>query len=128
MSGGGLIFLLLMFVVLYLVMIRPQRARMQKQQQLLRSVDVGDEVLTVGGLYGIVQELDEDDDDLVVEVAEGVNVRIARRSVAQVHKPEDEVEEVDGEVVDEADGDAAPRSPEDTSLAAAEKRVFGGGS
>ncbi|MFN0153094.1 MAG: preprotein translocase subunit YajC [Gaiella sp.] len=128
MSGGGLIFLLLMFVVLYLVMIRPQRARMQKQQQLLRSVDVGDEVLTVGGLYGIVQELDEDDDDLVVEVAEGVNVRIARRSVAQVHKPEDEVEEVDAEVVDEGDGDAEPRSPEDTSLAAAEKRVFGGGS
>ncbi len=129
MNGGGLIFLLLMFVVLYLVMIRPQRARQQRQQQLLRTVEPGDEVLTVGGLYGIVQEIDEDD-DLVVEISEGVSVRLARRAIATVHKLEADTDEeaVDGEVVDEDETPVAKDMPEDATLAAAQKRVFGGDS
>ena len=61
---------------------------------MLESVVVGDEILTVGGLYGIVQEIDEDD-DLVVEIAEGIHVRIARRAVASVVKPDDEDDELD---------------------------------
>jgi preprotein translocase subunit YajC len=91
-----------MFVLLWVLLIRPQRQRQQKHQSLLSSVEPGDEILTVGGLYGIVQEID-DEDDLVVEVAEGIHVRIARRALAAVVKPEeaDEDDETDGEVLDE---------------------------
>ena len=46
-------------------------------------------MLTVGGIYGIVHEIDEED-DLIVEIAEGIRVRVARRAVAGVVKPEDE--------------------------------------
>ena len=83
-----LILLAAMFVLLWVLLIRPQRQRQQKHQSC-SSVEPGDEILTVGGLYGIVQEID-DEDDLVVEIAEGIHVRIARRALAAVVKPEDE--------------------------------------
>jgi preprotein translocase subunit YajC len=101
-----------MFALLWVLLIRPQRRRQQAQQQLLTSVEPGDEVLTVGGLYGIVHEIDEDN-DLIVEIAEGIRVRIARRSVAGVVKPEDEADEDD--VVDgEAEEDQDEADPVDT--------------
>ena len=101
---ASLILLLAMFVLLWVLLIRPQRQRQQKQQHLLSSVEPGDEVLTVGGLYGIVRDIDEED-DLIVEIAEGIQVRIARRAVGGVVKPEDEDDELDelDEDVDEAD-------------------------
>ena len=104
-----LILLLAMLVLLWALLIRPQRSRQRQQQELLQSVEPGDEILTVGGLYGIVQEIDEED-DLVVEVADAVHVRIARRAVAGVVKPEEEHDEDDdaseGEELDP--GDDAP--------------------
>ena len=90
-----LILLAAMFVLLWALLIRPQRQRQQKHQQLLGSIEPGDEILTVGGLYGIVHEID-DEDDLVAEIADGIHVRIARRAVAGVVKPEAEDDEVDG--------------------------------
>jgi preprotein translocase subunit YajC len=96
---ASLILLLAMFVLLWVLLIRPQRQRQMKQQQLLSSVEPGDEILTVGGLYGIVRDIDEED-DLIVEIAEGIQVRVARRAVGGVVKPEDEDE---GE--DQGDGD-----------------------
>jgi preprotein translocase subunit YajC len=87
---------------MWVLLIRPQRKRQADQQKLLSSVEPGDEVLTVGGLYGIVHELDEEE-DLIVEIAEGIRVRIARRAVAAIVKPEDEDDVVDGEAIDEED-------------------------
>ena len=97
-----LILLLAMLVLLWALLIRPQRSRQRQQQNLLSSVEPGDEILTVGGLYGIVQEID-DEDDLVVEVADGIHVRIARRAVAGVVKPEE-----DGEEGEEGEEDEEP--------------------
>src|SRR5262245_45983486 len=94
-----------MLVLLWVLLIRPQRSRQRQQQDLLSNVEPGDEIITVGGLYGIVQEIDEED-DLVVEVADAVHVRIARRAVAGVVKPEDD---------DDEDGNASEddQEPED---------------
>ena len=94
-----LILLLAMLVLLWALLIRPQRNRQRQQQQLLSSVEPGDEILTVGGLYGIVQEIDEED-DLIVEIADGVHVRVARRAVGGVVKPDGEEEDV-GELEDD---------------------------
>ena len=106
-----LILLVAMLVLLWALLIRPQRARQRQQQELLSTVEPGDEILTVGGLYGIVQEIDEED-DLVVEVADAVHVRIARRAVAGVVKPESDEEGADG------GDDGAADEPEDVSDAA----------
>ena len=98
-----LILLAAMFVLLWAFLIRPQRRKQQEQQQLLASVEPGDEILTVGGIYGIVTEID-DEDDLIVEIAEGIQVRISRRAVGGVVKPEEDVEDEEHEEdVDEAD-------------------------
>jgi len=97
-----LILLLAMLVLLWALLIRPQRSRQRQQHELLSNVEPGDEILTVGGLYGIVQEIDEED-DLIVEVADAVHVRIARRAVAGVVKPEEETDEAE-----DADEDAKP--------------------
>jgi preprotein translocase subunit YajC len=99
-NGGSLILLLAMFVLLWVLLIRPQRQRQHKQQQLLQSVEPGDEVLTVGGLYGIVRDIDEED-DLIVEIAEGIQVRIARRAVGGVVKPEEADDEEDDVLEDD---------------------------
>ena len=106
-----LILLAAMFVLLWVLLIRPQRRRQQEQQKLLSSAEPGDEVLTVGGIYGIVQDVDEED-DLIVEIAEGIQVRVARRAVAGVVKPDEEeegLEEVEegepGEIEGAADAD-----------------------
>ena len=104
---SSLIIIIALFAVLWFVMIRPQRAKQQKQRELLNSVAPGDEILTVGGLYGIVQEIEADEDgdegdDLVVEIAEGIHVRVARRAVATVVKPEsDDEEDEEGEEDDD---------------------------
>jgi preprotein translocase subunit YajC len=104
-----LILLVAMFALLWLLLIRPQRQRQQNQKRLLDSVEPGDEVLTVGGLYGIVQEID-DEDDLIVEIADGIHVRIARRAIGGVVKPEEEGDEP--EETDVSDEDSVNNSEE----------------
>lgn len=126
---GQLIILAAMFALLWVLLIRPQRQRQQKQQSLLSSIEPGDEVLTVGGLYGIVQEIDEDD-DLIVEIAEGISVRIARRAVGGVVKPEDEEEEEEeeGELEDgSAAEEAVDAEIDEGAVAAGEDSVSDGG-
>lgn len=107
----SLILLVAMFALLWVLLIRPQRSKQQKQRALLASVETGDEILTVGGLFGIVREIDEED-DLIVEVAEGINVRIARRAVAGVVKPdeEDEADEADDGGFDDIEAGGADDS------------------
>jgi preprotein translocase subunit YajC len=103
---ASLILIVALFALLWLLLIRPQRQKQANQQRLIESVEPGDEILTVGGLYGIVEEIDEED-DLVVEIAEGIQVRVARRAVATVVKPEeDEEEEEDQEDEEDLDADA----------------------
>lgn len=103
---GSLIVIAAMFLLLWLLLIRPQRAAAAKRQALVDSVDVGDEILTSGGLYATVTGVGDETDELFVEIAEGVEVRIDRRSVgAIVRKDEDDSDESD-EVEEESGADA----------------------
>jgi preprotein translocase subunit YajC len=85
---GQLIIIVAMLALLWVLLIRPQRKRLQEQRELHSSLEVGDEILTAGGMYGVVRELGEDG-DLVVEIAPGTNVRVARRAVAGIVEEED---------------------------------------
>jgi preprotein translocase subunit YajC len=103
---GQLIIIVAMFALLWLLLIRPQRQRLQEQRRLHAEIEVGDEILTAGGIYGQVLELG-DEDDLIVEIAPGTEVRMARRAVAGIVPPEDdepeELEEAE-EPVEDAPG------------------------
>jgi preprotein translocase subunit YajC len=105
-----LIIIVAMFALLWLFLIRPQRARAQAHRELLTRVEVGNEILTVGGLYGTVLAIDEEDDDLTVEIAPGIEVRIARRAVAAVSPEEDEEDEEELPALEE--GEAAAQDEE----------------
>ena len=82
-----LIFIAVMLLLMWLLFVAPQRRRQQAQKNLLESIDVGDEVLTAGGVYARVLEVRED--DLTVEFAPGTIVRLDKRAVAVVVPPDD---------------------------------------
>ena len=90
MDLGGLIVLVALLVLFWLFLIKPQRQRLQAQRTLHEQVAVGDEIVTMGGLLGHVRGINESDDTLVVEIAPGTNVRVARQGVAAVLTPDDQ--------------------------------------
>jgi preprotein translocase subunit YajC len=74
--------LVLMFVVLYFIMIRPQMKRQKEHKSLIEALAKGDEVVTAGGVLGRVSKLGES--YLHVEVANGVELQVQRSSIVQV--------------------------------------------
>ena len=102
---ASLIVIVAMFALLWLLLIRPQRAKQQQQQHMLESVDVGDEILTSGGIIAVVRGVDDETNELHVEIAPGVEVRMDRRAVGAIvtkdETAEDDADEADAE--DEAD-------------------------
>jgi preprotein translocase subunit YajC len=102
---GGYIFILVILVLMWFLLIRPQRRRQQESQQLLNSLDVGQEIVTAGGLYGTITALEEDEAHL--EIADGVEVRVAKRAIAGVVSQEEEEEEQE-----EEDADGSPEAEE----------------
>ena len=84
-EGGGIMGflpLILMFVVLYFVMIRPQMKRQKEVKNMLEALAVGDEVVTVGGLMGKVTSIK--DQYLSVELLPGTEVKMQRSAVTAV--------------------------------------------
>jgi preprotein translocase subunit YajC len=82
-SGSSFFFIIIIaFLVLWLVVIRPQKKRQNQQRNLLSELRVGDEVLTAGGIYGTVSQLD--DDAVMVQIAPQTQVRVARRAIAGI--------------------------------------------
>jgi len=83
-SGGSsvLFIIVIAFLVLYLIVIRPQKRRQAQQQKLTSELNVGDEVLTAGGIYGTITHVDED--RVTVEIAPKLEVQVARRAIAGV--------------------------------------------
>jgi preprotein translocase subunit YajC len=79
----GLALPLLMIVGFYFLLIRPQRSRQRAQKAVLDSLEVGDEVMTSGGIFGTIVEIDEDEGVLTVEISPGTRVRMVRAGIAQ---------------------------------------------
>ena len=75
-----IIFLVVIFGLMYLVLIRPQRKRQREHQQLVEELKRGDRVITAGGIYGQIESVS--DDSVVIKVESGVTMRVARSSVA----------------------------------------------
>ena len=89
MGGFGFFLIIIAFVFLYFVLVRPQKRRQLQQQQMLNAVKVGDEIVTAGGMYGEVRVV-RDDDDVIVRIAPEIDVRVARRAIAGVVTAEPE--------------------------------------
>ena len=96
MNSPGFLILIVAFGFLWFVLIRPQKRRQVAAARMLNSIDVGDEVLTAGGIYGEVTELQ--DEAVMVRIAPELEVRVARKAI--------------GAIVPKDDPDAADPDPE----------------
>lgn len=112
-SGGSVFSLVLLLAIpfaMYFFMIRPQRRRMREQQELQRSIQVGDEVVTTSGVYGVITG-EDGDSRFWLEIDDDVQIRIARAAISgKASTDDDAVDPAEaGETVSanaDADGDA----------------------
>jgi preprotein translocase subunit YajC len=100
--------LILIVGVGYFLMIRPQQRKLRAQRELLNELEVGDEVVTAGGILAQIVDIDDDEDVVTVEVAPGTSIRmlrggISRRLVDEVDEDEDEGDDDDLDEAEEAD-------------------------
>jgi preprotein translocase subunit YajC len=94
----------ILFVFMYLLVIRPQRQSQRRQAEMIEQLKVGDEVITAGGLFGDVREIMED--RVSLEISEDIEVEVAKRAIAQVI-PAEEIEAVEADAAE----DAEPEEP-----------------
>ena len=87
MEGGAIaqfLPLVLIFAIMYFLLIRPQQKKMKEHQAMVEAVRRGDQVVTQGGLIGKVSKVKEGENEIEVELAEGVKVRVVKSTIAQV--------------------------------------------
>jgi preprotein translocase subunit YajC len=124
-SGDGqstlisLLPLVLIFVVFYLLLIRPQQKKMKHHRDMVGALRRGDRVVTGGGLFGIVTKVISDT-ELQVEIAEGVKVKVARGTISEVLSKTEPV----GGKAEKAGSEAA----NDSSKGGVLGKLLGGGS
>jgi preprotein translocase subunit YajC len=95
----------------FVLIVRPQRRQVAARKALIGALAVGDDVITAGGIYGTIVEMD--DDVLLVRVADGVELRIAREAIAR--RRVDEPASVDVDLAAAADTAAADTAADDTA-------------
>lgn len=91
--------LLLIFVVFYFLLIRPQQKKLKEHRAMLTALRRGDRVVTNGGIIGLVTKVDER--EVIVEIADGVRVHVARDMIASVVSKTEPVAEKSDEKKDE---------------------------
>lgn len=85
-AGGALtsfVPLILIFAIMYFLLIRPQQKKVKEHQAMVEAVRRGDQVVTAGGLIGKVAKV-KDDNEIEVELAQGVKVRVVKSTLSQV--------------------------------------------
>ncbi len=95
-----------MFALMWLMLIRPQRQQQRRHTEMVNALKPGDEVITVGGLYGDVTGVEPD--RVTLEIAEDVEVEVAKRAIASVVPPEEETGRDAREEFAAADTEAEP--------------------
>jgi len=86
-GGGGfaaLLPLILLFVIFYFILIRPQQKRAKEHRRLLENLKKGDKVLTAGGLYGTIVNLEGN--EVILQVADKVRIKVNRNYIAGLAK------------------------------------------
>jgi preprotein translocase subunit YajC len=80
----SLVPLLLIFGIMYFLLIRPQQKKLKEHQAMVTALRRGDQVITQGGVMGKVTKVKDDSNEVEVEIASGVNVRVVRSTIATV--------------------------------------------
>lgn len=81
MDPGSLLMLVVVMIIFYFVLVRPQKKRAQEHLALLSALEPGDEVVTIGGIYGFVNRIDGD--VVYLEVSEGTEIRCTKQAISR---------------------------------------------
>lgn len=76
--------LILIFVIMYFLMIRPQQKKLKDHKAMVEALRRGDQVVTQGGIIGKISRVKEGEQDVEVEIADGVKVRVVKSTISQV--------------------------------------------
>ncbi|RYG92387.1 preprotein translocase subunit YajC [Loktanella sp. IMCC34160] len=76
--------LILVFGIMYFLLIRPQQKKLKDHQQMVAALRRGDQIVTQGGVIGKVTKVKDGENEVEVEIAQGVSVRVVRGTIAQV--------------------------------------------
>jgi len=108
-SYMSIILIVGLIVIFYFMLIRPQQKRMRQQMELMSNLRAGDDVMTSSGIYGTISEVEED--TVLMEVAEDVEIRVAKSAIAKVFTVREEPEE-EGPGEEESEGEeSTPEGP-----------------
>lgn len=93
MEGGALSLIILLAVfggIFYFLLIRPQRKKQQEHEDLVSSLEKGDEIITAGGIHGSVTEVM--DEDLLIEIEDGTVMKVQQDSIVETKSDEQELD------------------------------------
>ncbi len=76
-----IIMMVIIFAIMWFFMIRPQQKKQKELQKFRNSIEIGTSVVTAGGIYGVVKQVVEEDNTLIVEIAKEVKIKVDRNSV-----------------------------------------------
>lgn len=88
---GAILPFVLIFAVFYFLLIRPQQKRVKEHRAAVNAVRRGDRVTTGGGIIGTVARVDDQADEVLVEIADGVKVRVRRQTLMEVQSKSEPV-------------------------------------
>ena len=86
-SPASFVPLILIFVIFYFLIIRPQTKKIKEHEKMVNNLKIGNKVITSGGIVGVVREIHEKENQVGVEIASGVVVIILKNNVSEVEKP-----------------------------------------
>ena len=78
----SLLYIVGLFAILYFLMIRPQQQRQKKHQEMISNIKTNDKVITIGGIYGTIENIK--DNSIILEVAENVRMEFLKTAISQV--------------------------------------------
>lgn len=81
---ASLVPLILVFLIMYFLLIRPQQRKLKEHQAMVAALRRGDQIVTSGGIVGKVTKVKEGENEIEVEIAPGINVRVVRSTVSSV--------------------------------------------
>lgn len=82
----GFLPLVLILVIMYFLMLRPQAKKQKEHREMLSKLEKGDKVVTAGGIFGTIAGIKEKENTVILKVADNVKIEITRSSIAQVLK------------------------------------------
>lgn len=80
-----IIMMVALLAILYFFMIRPQQKKQKETQKFLNALTVGQEIVTIGGMHGVIKSIDDSSNTVMIEVATGVKIKFAKSAIVPTY-------------------------------------------